>query len=648
MIERAKIQSIIDSLRGFSRIDESFYEQLDKSFDSQTLYIGVVGKMKAGKSSLVNAVIFGDEKLPTGPAPVTVTLTEISYGEKDNVVVEFMTKQDIDELKEKAEYNGDNQDLQEKAKAAHEVLESLSSGYEKYLGKPSQVIGISELRKFVDADGEFSGLAKSVRITMNNENLKGITIIDTPGFNDPITSRGETTKNALQKCHVLLFVHNKDGYDATDKALLTEQIEYAGISEIVDILNKVDLLQDDIDKWPKELEYFIQKRNSLVLEKESVSQLLEKSNATYTSSLMALCGFIPYENMSEDMKYQYSGFEEDFESLNHFPNKEEQQKAFVKYSNISSVVSEINRLAKDGTVYLINGPLKTLRGKLVSVTETINSEIEVKQSKISTLKSSIEASRNCLNSFEDFITSIMKKVKISSIETDLYELMNDTIRKVQGFRASEASREFSEEKYPESSMFSSGVTKANIANYNTFSSGFENSFRDMLNDLRDSFITTCKKEINQLVLGLADTSQIDKEHMNELKISMINSFVTIMNGINLIVPSHRISYLPEGKQKQWDKFRAKFLSDYEDEVLCDLQEGPFAVFKQTIDSLGYVNIAMQKLDQLKLEIEDSINKSPYEKQKEIERITSEINDLEKEKNLIVSHIATIDELEKNV
>lgn len=648
MIERAKIQSIIDSLRGFSRIDESFYEQLDKSFDSQTLYIGVVGKMKAGKSSLVNAVIFGDEKLPTGPSPVTVTLTEITYGEKDNVVVEFMTKQDIDELKEKAEYNGDNQDLQEKAKAAHEVLESLSSGYEKYLGKPSQVIGISELRKFVDADGEFSGLAKSVRITMNNENLKGITIIDTPGFNDPITSRGETTKNALQKCHVLLFVHNKDGYDATDKALLTEQIEYAGISEIVDILNKVDLLQDDIDKWPKELEYFIQKRNNLVLEKESVSQLLEKSNATYTSSLMALCGFIPYENMSEDMKYQYSGFEEDFEILNHFPNKEEQQKAFVKYSNISSVVSEINRLAKDGTVYLINGPLKTLRGKLVSVSETINSEIEVKQSKISTLKSSIEASRNCLNSFEDFITSIMKKVKVSSIETDLFELMNDTIRKMQGFRASEASREFSEEKYPESSVFSSGVTKANIANYNTFSSGFENSFRDILNDLRDSFITTCKKEINQLVLGLADTSQIDKEHMNELKLSMINSFVTIMNGINIIVPSHRISYLPEGKQKQWDKLRAKFLSNYDDEVLCDLQEGPFAAFKQTIDSLGYVNIAMQKLDQLKLEIEDSINKSPYEKQKEIERITSEINDLKKERNLVVGHIATIDELEKNI
>lgn len=648
MIERAKIQSIIDTLRGFSRIDESFYNQLDKSFESQTLCIGVVGKMKAGKSSLVNAVVFGDEKLPTGAAPVTVTLTEISYGENDKVVVEFLTKQDIDELKEKAAYNGDNKDLIEKAKAANDVLEGLTSGYEKFLGNPSLTIGISDLRKFVDADGEFSGVAKSVQILMNNENLKGITIIDTPGFNDPITSRGETTKNALQKCHVLLFVHNKDGYDATDKALLTEQIEYAGISEIVDILNKVDLLQDDIEKWPKELESFIQKRNNLVLEKASVSQLLKNSNATYTSSLLALCGLIPYENMSEEMKYQYSGFEEDFEILSQFSDKEEQQKAFIKYSNISSIISEINRLAKDGTVYLINGPLKTLRGKLVSVSETINSEIEVRQSKVNTLKSSIETSRNCLNNFEEFITSIMRKVKISSIEMELVKLMNDAIRRIQSFRASESSRELSEEKYPDSNIFSSGVTKANIANYNTFSSGFENSFRDILNDLRDSFITTCKKEINQLVFGLSDTSQIDKEHMEELKLSMINSFVTIMNGINIIVQSHRISSLPDGKQKQWDKLRAKFLSNYDDEILCDLKEGPFAAFKQTVGSLGYVNIAMQKLDQLRNEIVDSINKSPLEKQNEIKRITSEIEDLTKEKNLVLGHIATIDELEKNI
>lgn len=233
MIERAKIQSIIDNLRGFSRIENSFYEELDKSFDSQTLNIGVVGKMKAGKSSLVNAVIFGDEILPTSTAPSTVTLTEISYGEEENAIVEFMTMQDIEELKENAQYDGDKKELIEKAKTAADVLKSFPEDYENYINKPATTIDLYELKKYVDSEGEYSGLAKSVKISLCNENLKGVRIIDTPGFNDPITSRGETTKKALQKCHVLLFVHNNDGYDSDDLALLTEQIEYAGISEIV-------------------------------------------------------------------------------------------------------------------------------------------------------------------------------------------------------------------------------------------------------------------------------------------------------------------------------------------------------------------------------------------------------------------------------
>lgn len=85
-------------------------------------------------------------------------------------------------------------------------------------------------------------MAKQVSIRIKNENLKGITIIDTPGFNDPIASRGETTCKCLSRCNVILFVHNEDGYDQIDEELLKNQIEYAGISDLVDIFNKVDLL----------------------------------------------------------------------------------------------------------------------------------------------------------------------------------------------------------------------------------------------------------------------------------------------------------------------------------------------------------------------------------------------------------------------
>lgn len=106
-------------------------------------------------------------------------------------------------------------------------------------------------------------MAKQVSIRIKNENLKGITIIDTPGFNDPIASRGETTCKCLSRCNVILFVHNEDGYDQIDEELLKNQIEYAGISDLVDIFNKVDLLHMSFSEWDDQKEYYLEKEMSI-------------------------------------------------------------------------------------------------------------------------------------------------------------------------------------------------------------------------------------------------------------------------------------------------------------------------------------------------------------------------------------------------
>lgn len=647
MVERAKIQSILDDLKKNSRIDTAFCKELDNSFEAQSLCIGIVGKMKAGKSSLVNAVVFSDNILPTGMRPVTVTLTEISYGEKDDATVELMSKKDIEDLKEKASYSGDDKSLLSKAEAAKETLDSLSEGFEQYLDMPSQTIELKDLRKYVDADGECSGLAKSVKIHLNNKNLKGITIIDTPGFNDPISSRGETTKNALSKCHVLLFVHNKDGYDETDVNLLTDQIAYAGISEIVDILNKIDML-GGLNKWPEKLELFIQKRNDVAEGNEVVKSLLEKSHATYISSLMALCGLIPHYKMDDDMKFQYSGFEEDFEELCKFSDKKEQQEAFVKYSNVNSVIKEINRLSHDGSKYLVDGPLMTLKGKLKSIKETIEAEIEEKRSSVNSLNVSIEANQKNLNNFNEFMNSVMTKVKVSSLENDLSALINQAISDVLQLRAEECDKEITEGRYPDPGFGDTGITKGNVASYNTFVSGFECKLRDCLSNLKDSCINTCKREINNLITSLSNTSQIDKEHMDNLGKALINDFVKYISNIAIIVSSKRINSMPSGNQKQWDRLRGRFLTDYDDNVICNLNDGIFSPFKQNVDSLDYVSTAIERLDVLKNEIEDSLTKSPAQKKKEVDELNNKIEELSKELNALEDNLVLIDNLKKDI
>lgn len=417
---------------------------------------------------------------------------------------------------------------------------------------------------------------------------------------------------------------------------------------MVDILNQIDLLEDHINKWPEALMFFVKNRNEIKLENENAKQLLKNSHSTYVSSLMALCGLIPYDKLSDDMKYQYGYFEEDFEELCNYTDKYDQQKAFVKFSNVGSVIVEINRLAKDGSKYLVNGPLMTLRGKLNSLEKVIDSEIDEQKTRVKSLNVTIESSKRTIDGFEGFILNVLKRVQQSMLEIDLTKLLNTKINEVLSLRATDASNEFTEEKYPDPSFGSSGVTKANIANFNTFSTGFESSVRDILENMRDLCLAACKKEIKSLVSDLSHNSNINKEYMDELETSMMKHFTVIINGITIIVPSHQISEMPSGNQKQWDKLRTKFLNYYDDQSLHDFDKGLFAPFKQGIDSLNYVSIANQNLGELKSNITNSMNKTPTEKETEKKTIMAKINDLQKEKDVIVNNIMMIDEINNNI
>lgn len=166
--------------------------------------------------------------------------------------------------------------------------------------------------------------------------------------------------------------------------------------------------------------------------------------------------------------------------------------------------------------------------------------------------------------------------------------------------------------------------------------------------MRDLCFAACKKEIKSLVSDLSQNSNINKEYMDELETSMMKHFTIIINDITIIVPSHQISEMPAGNQKQWDKLRTKFLNYYGDQSLHDFDKGLFAPFKQCIDSLDYNPIARRKLEELNLNITNSMNKTPTEKETEKKNIMANINVLQKEKGVIVNYIAMIDEIKNNI
>ncbi|WP_367704239.1 dynamin family protein [Helicobacter pylori] len=84
-------------------------EELEKTLKEmqdtdRNLKVGIIGRVKAGKSSLLNALIFeGVEVLPKAATPMTASLTVLKYAQNLSAEVEFYSQKDILELENEHE-----------------------------------------------------------------------------------------------------------------------------------------------------------------------------------------------------------------------------------------------------------------------------------------------------------------------------------------------------------------------------------------------------------------------------------------------------------------------------------------------------------------------------------------------------------------
>ncbi len=80
-------------------------EELEKTLkgmqaENRGLKVGIIGRVKAGKSSLLNALIFeGKDVLPKAATPMTASLTILKYAQNLSAQAQFYNEQDIEELK---------------------------------------------------------------------------------------------------------------------------------------------------------------------------------------------------------------------------------------------------------------------------------------------------------------------------------------------------------------------------------------------------------------------------------------------------------------------------------------------------------------------------------------------------------------------
>ncbi|GAA7236626.1 hypothetical protein ID0467_02650 [Helicobacter pylori] len=99
--ERAKPFMSDNAVIKTEELEKTLKELQDTNRD---LKVGIIGRVKAGKSSLLNALIFeGVEVLPKAATPMTASLTILKYANTLSAEAEFYSPKDIAELENEHE-----------------------------------------------------------------------------------------------------------------------------------------------------------------------------------------------------------------------------------------------------------------------------------------------------------------------------------------------------------------------------------------------------------------------------------------------------------------------------------------------------------------------------------------------------------------
>lgn len=256
----------------------------------QTLHIAIMGQVKAGKSSFLNALLFdGKPVLPTAATPKTANLTRISYGEKPALEIEYYSQAEWADLEKLAQENYESESVKV-AKELVGMIQNTGIDVSTILQEQFQRIETDSLdelmtilNQYAGNDGQYTALVKMTRLYLPNEELKGFDVIDTPGMNDPVISRTQKTKEEMARCDVVFFLSRASQFlDQSDIHLLTEQLPQGGVERLHLVAGQYDsaILDDGFNRESLvECENNIQKRLNKRAEKE-LGDLAEKKRQT--------------------------------------------------------------------------------------------------------------------------------------------------------------------------------------------------------------------------------------------------------------------------------------------------------------------------------------------------------------------------------
>lgn len=246
--------------------------------------IAFVGAVKAGKSTLINALL-GRNYAPTDPNPETAVLTKFRSSEQDYVKVKFYSAKEWDKLWKS---------VQSDAEKFLELYKELEA--EKYksewVGHDQICIDLAnneiedELKKWSSSQSAVHFFVKEIEVGISSlpkEFPKQVVFVDTPGLFDPVAFRSQISINYIRSANAVLVCVKAEDLHGEEVKTVESVFSFSGHkrNKVFVIATNWDKLNNVIIDWNKRYNYMI---NSFTGKAFFPTQAMAKSNILYAAS----------------------------------------------------------------------------------------------------------------------------------------------------------------------------------------------------------------------------------------------------------------------------------------------------------------------------------------------------------------------------
>lgn len=267
IVEEAKIPTLVIKDENLEEVRKSIKDADDRLTDKfSPIKVAVAGRMKAGKSMMADVLFFnGEGLLRSDTTPATANITYIQCSDEqhpEGAIVDFLTKEDVAEMRnyyENQKEDGDSDDHEAvidklRFEAIKERLSKIDSDRvkrDKLIGCASKRISLKDLPQYSDKNGVYSDYVSYIKIYINDDRLKDLTIVDTPGLGDPVVSREQKARDEIKTCDVVFYLSSASAFmDMVDAKEYT-MLKQLGCEEVFIIMSRFDeafdAVSDDLD-----------------------------------------------------------------------------------------------------------------------------------------------------------------------------------------------------------------------------------------------------------------------------------------------------------------------------------------------------------------------------------------------------------------